>query len=66
MPVLGGMRNLEIEAKPVKAPLRKGSARGNSAGSAVYDAENLSSIRLDNNKLRRKNCSRKRAFASNK
>jgi hypothetical protein len=37
------------------------------AGSAtVYDAEELFSIRLDNKKLRRKYCSRKRTCASNR
>jgi hypothetical protein len=61
------MRNLRDRDHALKASLHEGSARGKSAGSAGFAAQGMiTSIRLDNKKPRRKNCSRKRTFASNR
>jgi len=59
------MRNPETEAEPVESAFAQGF-RAEIPPEASIDAGNLSSYRLDNKKPRRKNCSRKGAFASNK
>jgi hypothetical protein len=61
------MRNLRDRDHALKVSLHEGSARRKSAGSAGFAAQGMiTSIRLDNKKPRRINCSRKRTFASNR